>query len=229
MYKIRVYRAPDEEDTCKTYIEGHAKVLQDYGVTMITSYKPTWQHNPQVYCIIATDEKNEMVGGIRLHIADEIVPLPMEDAITKLDRGIHDLVKKYMKNGVGELCGLWNSKRVAGVGLSFVLTRAAISVINQLKFSTLMGICAEYSLQMFLDVGFKIDASLAKNGEFPYPTEEYITRVVGILNTDSLATAKEYDKERMLGLRKAPIQIREETGKKGNFLVSYDLTVYNKP
>jgi hypothetical protein len=229
MYKIRVYKAIDEEDTCKTYIEGHVKVLQDYGVTMITSYKPTWQLNPQVYCIIATDENNEMVGGIRLQIADGITPLPLEDAITKLDSGIHDLVKKHMPGGVGELCGLWNSKSVAGVGLSFVLTRAAISVINQLKFATLMGICAEYSLQMFLDVGFQIDTSLGKNGEFPYPTEKYITRVVGILNAESLVAAKDYDKERMIGLRKNPIQTREETGKKGDFLVSYDLTVHNKP
>lgn len=224
MYKVRVYRAVDEPISCEEYIEDHIKVLKDYGVPMVTSGRPSWQYNPNVYCIVAyLEDNNKMVGGIRLQIADGIMPLPVEDAISSMDKGIHDMVNKYFDEGVGELCGLWNSKEIAGIGISFILTRTAISVVNQLGFKTLMGICAEYSLKMFTDVGFVIDNSLGNNGEFPYPTNEYITRVLGIMNAYTLETAQPYDKERMLGLRNNLIQQREETGKKGTFIVNYNL------
>jgi len=224
MYKVRVFRAIEDPISCEKYIEGHTKVLKDYGVPMVTSGKPSWQYNPNVYCIVAELEENiKMVGGIRLQIADGKIPLPVEDAISSMDKGIHDMVKEYFDEGVGELCGLWNSKEIAGVGISFILTRTAISIVNQLGFKTLMGICAEYSLKMFTNVGFVIDKSLGNNGEFPYPTDEYITRVLGIMNAYTLETDQPYDKERMLGLRNNLIQQREEVGKKGLFTVNYNL------
>ncbi len=226
MYKVTTFKAIDNPILCDQYIEGHITVLKEYGVPMVTSGKPIWNTNPNVYCIVAKRiDNNKMIGGIRLQIADGITPLPVEEAISPLDKGIHEMVKKYFDEGVGELCGLWNSKEVAGVGISFVLVRAAISIVNQLQFKTLMGICAEYSLQMFTNVGFVIDRSLGENGEFPYPTDEYITRVLGIMNAYTLETAYPYDKERMLGLRTKLIQQREEVGKKGVFNVHYDLNI----
>ncbi|MDX1651425.1 MAG: hypothetical protein R3277_02960 [Brumimicrobium sp.] len=228
-YKVRTYRAVDSPALNRQYVEGHANVLKDYGVTMITSLKPTWTSNPNVYCVVAYDKDNVMVGGIRIQVADWKTPLPMETAIAKLDEGIYDLVKKYKSEGVGELCGLWNAKSVAGVGLSYVLTRAAVSIVNQLNFNVLMGICAEYSLKMFKDVGFEIDTSLSNNGEFPYPTNEYITRVVGILHSSSLRSANPFDREIILFLRDNIEAERIETGKKGEFLVDYDLNVKPEP
>lgn len=226
MYKVITFKAIDNPSLCEQYIEGHITVLKEYGVPMVTSGKPIWNTNPNVYCIVAQrSDNNKMIAGIRLQIADGITPLPVEEAISALDKGIHKMVNKYFDDGVGELCGLWNLKEVAGVGTSFVLVRAAISIVNQLGFKTLMGICAEYSLQMFKDVGFVIDNSLGDNGEFPYPTEEYITRVLGIMNAYTLDTAHPYDKERMLGLREKLIQQRKETGKKGVFSVYYNLDV----
>ncbi|HRN40799.1 MAG TPA: hypothetical protein PK649_01845 [Vicingus sp.] len=226
MYKVTAFKAIDNPTLCDEYIEGHITVLKEYGVPMVTSGKPIWNTNPNVYCVIAQRSDNgKMIGGIRLQIADGITPLPVEEAISPLDKGIHEMVKEYFDEGVGELCGLWNSKEVAGVGISFILVRAAISIVNQLQFKTLMGICAEYSLQMFTNVGFVIDKSLGENGEFPYPTDEYITRVLGIMNAYTLETAYSYDKERMLGLRKNVVQQREETGKKGVFSVDYNLNI----
>jgi hypothetical protein len=225
-YKVETYRAIDKPGLNKIFIREHANVLKDYGVTMITSFKHSWLENPYVHCIVAYDEAGIMVGGIRVQIKDWTkYPLPMEDAIAKLDEGIFDLVKKYKAEGVGELCGLWNAKSVQGVGISYVLTRAAVSIINQLKFDILMGICAEYSLPMFKSVGFEIDTSLSNNGEFPYPTDKYITRVVGILKSSTLETAAEYDRAKIFGLRKKPVQIRGEEGKKGKFKVDYNLIV----
>jgi hypothetical protein len=227
--QLSSFKAITHPEICQVYLEGHMQVLKDYNIIQITSYNNSWVSNPDAYIIIAKLEStNEIVGGIRIEMANEIYPLPIERAIGGMDSGIYGMVKEYAKSGgVGELCGLWNSKAVKGVGVSVFLTRAAISIINQIKFKTLLGICAEYTLKMFTNVGFSIDKSLGKNGEFPYPDERYITRTLGILNVEILATAHPYDRERILGLRENPKQLRIETGSKDDIEVEYDLIINN--
>jgi hypothetical protein len=228
-YKIKVtaFRAVNEIEKCEIYLKGHMQVLIDYNVMKITSYNKDWMKNPSAYVLIAENETTgEMIGGIRVEVAKGLYPLPIETAIGQMDPRIYNLVKQYaIHGGVGELCGLWNVKTVKGVGISFFLTRAAISIVNQLKFRTMVGICAEYTLKMFTDVGFEINRDLGVNGEFPYPDERYITRSLGILNAETLKTAAPYDRERILGLRNKLIQTREETGTKGIVEIDYDLTI----
>lgn len=228
-YKIRVtsFRAINEPEKCEIYSKGHMQVLVDYNVIKITSYNKSWMKNPSAYVLIAENETTgEMIGGIRVEVAKGPFPLPIETAIGSMDSRVYDLVEKYAINGgVGELCGLWNSKTVKGVGISFFLTRAAIAIVKQLKFRTMVGICAEYTLKMFTDVGFEINPSLGVNGEFPYPDERYITRSLGILNAETLETANPYDKERILGLRNSYIQTRVEVGSKGEVVINYDLNI----
>lgn len=205
------------------------QVLIDYNVMKITSYNKSWMDNPSAYVLIAENETTgEMVGGIRVEVAKGLYPLPIETAIGHMDPRIYSLVEDYAINGgVGELCGLWNSKSVKGVGISFFLTRAAISIVNQLQFRTMVGICAEYTLKMFTDVGFEVNRAMGTNGEFPYPDERYITRSLGILNAATLETANPYDRERILGLRNNVVQTREEIGSKGSVIIDYDLTIRN--
>jgi hypothetical protein len=229
MITIKVFRSINELDACQEYLKGHMQVLIDYNVMKITSYNQTWINNPSVYVLTAElSDTGQMIGGIRVEITKGDIPLPIENAIGKLDPKIYDLVEKYgIEGGVGELCGLWNSKEVKGFGVSFFLTRAAISLINQINFKTLVGICAEYTLEMFTNVGFEIDQSLGNNGEFPYPDERYITRALGILNAETLKTAAPFDKEIILSLRNNPQQTRIEIGSKGSVEVKYDLIVKN--
>jgi hypothetical protein len=227
MYEIKAYRAIDDPFRLnQEYIEGHIQVLKDYGIESITSNNQAWFNNPHVYCYVAFDEDKELVGGIRIQVADGVNALPVESAVGEMDTRIYDLIRHYaIEGGVGELCGLWNSKKVKGVGISVVLVRAAISTINQLQFQTLAGICAGYSLQMFQNVGFVIDRNLGSNGNFKYPNENYIAHVVGILNGTTLSTASPPDREKMLSLRGVTAQTCEETGSKGKFTVNYNLEI----
>ena len=229
MIKLRAFRAVDEISTCQKYVEGHTVVLNDYGVTNVTSRTPVWINNPHVYVVVAEEtDTGEIVGGIRVQIADGVLPLPIETAIGHMDKKVLDIVSYYRENGgVGELCGLWNSKSVAGKGISMILTRASIAIITQLRFRTLMGICADYTLPMFTQVGFVIDDSMGINGEFAYPNPNYITRVLGILNAETLETAYPYDKERMLSLRQNFAQLRTEEGPKSVYEVQYQLEITN--
>lgn len=228
-YKIKIsaFRAVNEPEKCEIYSIGHMQVLVDYNVIKITSYNKDWMKNPSAYVLIAENESTgEMIGGIRVEVAKGLFPLPIETAIGKMDNRIYKLVEDYaIDGGVGELCGLWNSKSVKGVGISFFLTRAAIAIVKQLRFRTMVGICAEYTLKMFTDVGFEINRNLGVNGEFPYPDERYITRSLGILNAETLETAHPFDKERIIGLRNNYIQTRAEVGTKGTVEIDYNLVI----
>jgi hypothetical protein len=210
--RFRAFKAVDNPELCKKYLEGHVQVLKNYGITNITTNNTDWMKWDTVYCVIAEKEDGTVVGGVRTQLADGKHPLPVEKAIGRMDPRIHDIVKEYLPEGVGELCALWNAKEVAGMGLSIMIVRAGISTLNQMKCNTLMGICADYTLKMFRKVGFVVDDSLGEGGEFVYPNENYIARVLGILNAKELSSAEEFDRQKMLDLRNNPVQTAIETG-----------------
>lgn len=213
--KFIAFKATDHPDLCERYIEGHIQVLLNYGITNITSNNKEWTTWDCVYCVIVEKEDGTIVGGVRVQIADGVHRLPVELAVGKMDPKIYDIVQSYYEDGVGELCALWNAKEVAGMGLSIIIVRAGISILNQISCSTLVGICAEYTLKMFKKVGFVVDTSLGDKGEFIYPNENYIARVLGILNAKDLSTAEDFDRDKMLDLRQAPAQSCIETGLNG--------------
>mgnify|MGYP003505702064 FL=1 len=171
MLNIRLFRAIDDQASCAKFAEGHAKVLLDYGVTKVTSSSTDWFYNPAVYVIIAEiAETNETVGGIRIHIADGITALPMEDAISIVDTKVYQLIKNHIPTGTAELCGLWNSKNTSGWGIgSYILMRAGISIIPKLKLSSLFALCAPHTLNISTQKGFEIEKSIGNEGTFIYP------------------------------------------------------------
>lgn len=209
---FRAFKATENKELCEKYLDGHIQVLVNYGITNITTNNKEWMDWDFVYCVIAEKEDGTVVGGVRTQIADGTHMLPVEKAIGKMDPKIHEIVKHYQADGVGELCALWNGKEVAGMGLSIMLVRAGIAMLNQVKCNTLMGICADYTLKMFRKVGFVVDNSLGDKGEFVYPNENYVARVLGILNAKDLSTAEEYDRLKMLDLRENPVQTTTEKG-----------------
>jgi len=222
---FKAFRAINDAEACVSFKEGHNSVLKDYGITNITTNNDVWMQNPNMYCIVALSaDGKETLGGIRIQISDEENLLPVEKAIGKMDGRIYEIVKRFRDDGgVGELCALWNAKKVAGVGISILLTRAGISVTNQLSINTLVGICGEYTLKMFQKVGFVVDNSLGFNGLFPYPKDEFTARVLGILNSHTLDTADVYDKDRIDNIRGNPVQIVLELGTREEIEIQYNL------
>ena len=221
--KFKAFQAISDTALSERFLEGHGQVLKDYGITNITTNNKAWFDMPCVYGVVAENEEGELVGGIRIQLADKIHPLPVEKAIGYMDEKIHEVVNKYIDQGVGELCALWNAKSVAGYGISILLTRAGISIVNQAKCNILMGICGDYTLKMFKDVGFVVDNTLGNNGEFFYPKDDFIARVLGILNAKNLETAEPENRDRMLDLRQNPVQVFEEEGPKGLIHIEYNL------
>ncbi|MFN3404175.1 MAG: hypothetical protein ACK40G_08795 [Cytophagaceae bacterium] len=223
MIRFRAYRAIDEPETCQKYLEGHINVLSVYGVTKITSANTDWFYNPASYVIIADYiPTGELVGGIRVHLVGGTQPLPVEEAIGEMDHNIYKMVKEYGVKGAGELCGLWNSKNFAGWGTSVFLTRAGVALCSQINAKTLFGICADFTLPMFKNVGYEVATNLGNNGRFYYPKEDFNANAL-IMEAVNLESANSFDRDIIMSLRNNPIQIREEAGPKGPVHIEYQL------
>lgn len=224
-FRIFAFRAIDEPEICKDYIRGHIKVLTDFGIDNITSNNQVWTKNPAIYCLGLLNNSDELLGGIRIQIANGIHPLPVEDAIGNMDNRIHRIVEyNAMNGGIGELSGLWIDNRLRGLGTGIYMVRAAIASASQLFFKTMIGICGDVTLQMFKDVGFVVEKTLGRKGTFLYPNEELIAYAVGILNAITLNNAASHDKYIMKSLRFDPLQVRTENEGKKKIKIDYNLS-----
>jgi hypothetical protein len=108
------------------------------------------------------------------------------------------------------------------------LIRAGISIVTKINLNSLFTICADYTMPMVKRVGFTVEDSIGKNGDFVYPNENYIAKVLRKMNAISLDTAEEYDKNRILDLRDNPVQIFKELGPKGEMEIDYRLMIHSK-
>lgn len=231
MIRLRVFRAIDEQETCEKFVEGHVKILKVFGITMITSAKKEWFEDPYTYVIVAEDpETMHVLGGARVQIAGGQYPLPIEDAVRKYDENVHTIIEKYAQNGTGELCGLWNSREIAGMGIgSIFLTRVAVCIAPQLQLQSLFALCAPYTVSMAEKSGFVIADFLGDKGAFLYPKDGLVATAVVLKDVDELSTADEIEKSEIIGLRNLPVQTKTEKGRRKDFELMYDLEIHNKP
>lgn len=233
MVKIKAFRAVEDFEACQRFIEGHTRVLRSVGVTEVTSAKNEWAYNPAAFVILVESSDGEKVlGGARIHAAGGTQMLPMEDAVGEFDNKIYGLIEGRQINGTGELCGLWNSVEVAGMGIGSVfLIRSAVAIASQIGLQSLFALCSPYTTRMAGNYGFKPQREIGNNGTFYYPKMNLLATVVCLPDTDKLVDADGFEKERILSLRKAPVQTSTElsrradlaTGKKEELLITYDL------
>ena len=110
--------------------------------------------------LVLSEDESEVYGGERVHIANPEYPLPIEAAVGMVEPNIYPLIKSYVDMGMtGELCGLWNSKSIAGKGVSVLLTKIGVAIANILKMDSLFVLCAPYTVSMCQNAGFEIETS----------------------------------------------------------------------
>lgn len=225
---FRAFRAVDEPKSCASFIEGHRKVLEIYGITMITSNKPLWTNHKNTYVVLVESKiDGRLFGGARLQIADEELMLPIEEAVGKVDTKIHDLVKQHSeKHLTAELCGLWNSREVAGYGIgSAHLTKAIIVLARKLNVKTLFALCAPATVRMGGRAGFVIERALGNDGFFNYPKLDLVATAMVIRDVNELSHATEDNQLFVKEFDKNPAQDRIERGPKGEIMIAYDLSL----
>lgn len=223
---FRALRAYDEPETCLKFIEGHKKVLESYGITMITSNNSKWIYHKNTYIILAEDSNDhKALGGVKIQISDNELLLPIVDAVAKIDPRIYKAVDSSNNKIIAEACGMWNSKEIAGYGYSFYMLRAAIALAYQLGVDRLYALAAPVTVKMCQNAGFIIERDLGKNGFFDYPKLNLVATAMVIKDLRLLDNASEQDKEYIIDLMDNPIQQIKSNGPKGEIIIDYKLKI----
>ena len=197
---------------------------------MITSAKVKWFDDPDTYVILVESENGDkLFGGARIQVAKGGFALPIEDALTNFDKNIHGFVNDLIPKGTGELCGLWNSREVAGLGVgSIYLGRVGVAVAMQLNINTLYALCAPATVKNCMRVGFLVDERLGDKGTFYYPKEGLVATAVLLNDVPELSTADTAEREKILELRRTPVQLRTELSPREQEIeIDYDLVIKN--
>ncbi len=229
--KIRAFRATDDPVSCDKFIEGHAHVLEVAGVKKVTSANHDWKYNPASFVIIVENEAGDRVlGGARLQCADGAHPLPIEIATSEFDQRIFDVVKHYSQNGTAELCGLWNSREVAGLGIgAFFSTRVGVVIAEQVGVESIFALCAPYTVKFAEKVGCRVLKSIGNNGTFYYPKLDLLATIVLLEDALTITQADAAEQERIFNIRKNLKQVYTERSPIRDMEVNihYDLEIKN--
>ena len=227
--KIRAFRATEHFELCKKFVEGHSRVLDAVGIKKVTSSNNDWAYNPGAFVILVeSDDGQRVLGGARIHVAGGNQPLPIEAAAGYMDPKIYDLISTYSDNGIGEVCGLWNSIEDAGFGIGSVfLIRAALAISDQIGLDTMIAFCSPFTTGIACNYGFLVEKSVGNQGTFYYPKNDLLATVVLQKDAPNLSHASELETERIFDLRKNPVQITMEKGRKNQLIqIDYDLQLH---
>ncbi len=210
--RIRAFRAPDDPATCLKFIEGHKKVLENHGIHKVTSSSDAWMHNRAVFVIVVESlDAEKLYGGARVHAADGVTPLPIEMATWTMDPKIKEYVQHYSHKGTGELCGLWNSVEVAGLGIgSLFPSRVAVVISNQIGLNSMFSLCSPVTVRFNQWIGSEVFSQVGNNGTFYYPKLDLIATAVFLEDAENLPNAHPKEREKMFFLRKNPNAVLKE-------------------
>jgi hypothetical protein len=203
----RAVRAPDAAQDCRRNAAEALPVLRRYGIANITSAQQEWWTDDHTCALLLEDrDTGEPLGGVRLQRWGGRLSLPLESALGPVDARVRGWVAGYGPRGVGELCGLWCSPRLRGLGLGARLTWMGIALAVWARTRTLLGLCDTRNLEANLRLGFAVDHTLASGGRFEYPRPGLIAHVLRIgdafelpeARTEISATVREY-RDRPIG------------------------------
>lgn len=227
--KIKAFRATEDRAACMRFLEGHRRVLDSHGVRKVTSSKEDWVENPAAFVILVeSPDESRIYGGARLHCADGITPLPIEEATCEFDARIHEVVRRRAVHGTAELCGLWNSREVAGMGIgAFFATMCGVVIAEQIGISSIFALCSPYSVRFAEKVGCRILTDLGNDGTFYYPKIDLLATIVLLEDTATLLHAEPSVRDTILRLRRNPRQkVMERSPLRAlEFEIDYDLVL----
>lgn len=202
-------------------------MLEAVGVRKLTSANEVWTKDPHCYVIVAQDPATgRVLGGTRVQISTQAFPLPIEGAIGMMDPSIHPFIASMPPLSCAEMCGMWNSREVGGMGIgSTYVNRIGISLLTQIGVSTLVGLAASWTLDMGKRAGFVVAEQFGQRGTFYYPKEDFIATAIIIEDIVNLPAAHPEERALIQDLRIRPIQESIDMTRMGQVKISYDLNI----
>ncbi len=224
--RIKGFRATDDPGLCSEFLRQHRKVLEDFGIANVTTNTEYWTTDPDTYVITAISDRAGMVAGIRVEMDKHRRPLPIEEALHRLDPSISDVLSRMRPAGNGEVCGLWNANSHGSLGLPALLAFAAVSIANQIDARKLTCLVAHYTIRHALRAGFVHIEELGNNGTFVYPIPSIKAIAMAIPDALTLASAPSDIRKDLISLRLRPRQVRETVLGERPIRLEYDLNLH---
>ncbi len=225
--RLRAFRAVDDPDTCDAFIKGHTQVLTSIGVTKVTSSKHEWAQNPDAFVMVVESlDGSRVYGGARVHVAGGHQLLPIEQATGTMDPRIHNLVYQYAQEGTGELCGLWNSREIAGYGVgSIFLIWVSAAIANQLGLQSLFALCAPYTVKPVKGIGMELVPTVGNQGTFYYPKLDLVATAMVLKDVNNLPLANDEDRSSVIRIRDCMNGVREEMLRGKQLIIHYETKI----
>jgi hypothetical protein len=203
MFRLIAFKAVEDPVRCEKFIEGHRQVLESIGVKKVTSANNDWVNNPDVIVVIVeSDEDGIVYGGARIHKANDRFPLPMVEAIEELDKSIKQVISKDLDAGTGEICGLWNSRKITGLGIGAIfMSKACLALTPKLGLSSLYALFAPTTVKLGLEMGYEILTEVGNNGTFYYPKLDLIATAMKLHDAVNLPKTSEEHRASIFEIR----------------------------
>jgi hypothetical protein len=224
---VKAFRALDEPELCRKFIEGHAEVLSRHNFGHISSANPAWMFNPDVYVLLAYSKSRPevLLGGGRIEIKSKNYQLPVERSLAALDPKIVDLVTEKQP-GSSEFCGLWNSRHAVGRKITTILVMYGFSLLANLKLKSCFLLCSPHTFYLAEMLGCRKIVELGKEGAFDYPTDRFKAYVWVKEDILFLKTVVPYIKERVESIRNYSTQVFLESHITKGMNVHYEDSIH---
>lgn len=223
MFKLIAFKAVNDRERCLKFIEGHRQVLESIGVKKVTSANDKWIENPDVIVVIVESEEDGLIyGGARIHKANPDYPLPIVEAIEDLDKTIRDIINQDIDSGTGEICGLWNSRKITGLGIGAIfMSKACLALAPKLGLTSMYALLAPMTVKLGFETGYEILTQVGNNGTFYYPKLDLIATAMKLNDAIGLPLVTPEFRESVFTIRNNDHLIIEENYRGRTVVLEY--------
>ena len=224
--RIRAFQASRDMISCIRFQEGHLDVLRSFGFK-VSSTQEDWMLSESVYVILVeSQDSSKVYGGARIEICNSGRKVPIQTALSELAPEIEDFVLQQKERNVGELCGLWNSVAVAGLGIGSVYSiRAAIALSCMLKLDGVIALCSVHSYKMASTFGFSLLNSVGNSGIVYYEGARQNAHITYQDNLSEFKGVDQFEIEKIKALIEQPMQTVWEERNGNKMQINYELEI----
>lgn len=221
---IRAFRAVDDLDSCHRFLQGHLDVISAFGFKL-SSATESWMLDPKTYVVIVeSNDRSRTFGGARLQFRSPNNPLPVEGAIGVEAPEIYPFLEQHSE--LAEICGLWNSVNVAGMGIGSVYSiRAAIALAGMVGVKEMVALCSVHTYRMAHRYGFNLLQEIGNKGAIPYAGAHQTAHLTYQFDVEGLPNSVEAERNLIMDLRKNPDQVIKDNGNPSELQVHYKLGI----
>lgn len=224
--RIKAFRASSDMISCLRFQEGHLDVLRSFGFK-ISSTQEDWMLSDDTYVILVESlDSSRVYGGARLEYCNRDRTVPIQTALMDLAPEIDEFIKDRKDFDTVELCGLWNSVSVAGMGIGSVYSiRAALAVAGLLSVQNILALCSVHSFRMASVFGFTLLKEVGDGGIVYYEGAKQNAHITFHGDFIEMRNVNPDERDKIISLIDNPSQVIVEERNGTNLNITYDLQV----